>query len=409
VPGAIEEEGTAPSRNPAVGGVEEAPKRFVDSSAPHRESGFPLRTCTADTRYRTDAAPPMRRPDRRWPLQPCRRVAHWRPRSLHRPPRFRRRPRSPRQVRLPWPFRRLPRPPCSDWRSLEPTNRSAAPPIVCRSHRRSGIVQRVSREAAAPSRLGPWEGLRIRQRLAPLENKKQRGDECGASLQTLLPVGWVRRRNNLHPAIRALFDIRVVALWILAVIPVVLLLGLRGRLDKHRRRLLDDDWRRRIERIRSAPPPRPPSQPRTRSPPPPPPRPDPNTPANIITRPASISRQGAHEEQCYRGKDNTDALFHPHPLSREANVRFNGTPAASNGQSSRNRIGARRTNSHHSGRLSSNLLRTIRRTLSPFYSISTVRWAEMFQSLFRKNHPRSSSSCLLRLRNKAWSRGSAHS
>jgi hypothetical protein len=82
----------------------------------------------------------------------------------------------------------------------------------------------------------------------------------------LLLTRWSRRRNNLHPAVRTLFDVRVVAFRVLAVIPIVRFLGLRRRLDIHRRRLLNDDGRRRIVRIRkNAPidgttPPRPPSR-----------------------------------------------------------------------------------------------------------------------------------------------------
>ncbi len=50
-------------------------------------------------------------------------------------------------------------------------------------------------------------------------------------MQSILLVRWRRRRNNLHPAARTPFHVRIVTLWIPAVIPVIRLLWLRGRLD----------------------------------------------------------------------------------------------------------------------------------------------------------------------------------
>jgi hypothetical protein len=55
-----------------------------------------------------------------------------------------------------------------------------------------------------------------------------------------------RRRNNLHPAVRALLHIGVIAFGILAVIPVNRFLRLEGRLDIHLWFWLLDDDRRRI-------------------------------------------------------------------------------------------------------------------------------------------------------------------
>jgi hypothetical protein len=80
-------------------------------------------------------------------------------------------------------------------------------------------------------------------------------------------AGWRRRRNNLHPAVRALFDVRVVASRVLAIIPIIHFIRLRRWLGIRWRRLLDNDRGRRIVRIhRYAPidgktPPRAPSRP----------------------------------------------------------------------------------------------------------------------------------------------------
>ena len=63
-----------------------------------------------------------------------------------------------------------------------------------------------------------------------------------------LGVGWRRLRNDLHPSARATFHIRVIALRILTIIPVIIRLLLR--LDNHRRLLLDDDRRRGVIAIR---------------------------------------------------------------------------------------------------------------------------------------------------------------
>jgi hypothetical protein len=62
-------------------------------------------------------------------------------------------------------------------------------------------------------------------------------------ISSLLHVRRNRRRNDLHPAARTLLHIWIIALRIPAVIPIILLLLLRGRLDIYLRLLLD--YRRR--------------------------------------------------------------------------------------------------------------------------------------------------------------------
>jgi hypothetical protein len=87
-------------------------------------------------------------------------------------------------------------------------------------------------------------------------------------MSSLLSFLWNRRRNNLQPALRTLFNIRIVALGIVgAVIPVILFLWLWGRLDIYWRLLLDDSgWRivwiiRIVWIARGTPPPWAPSTP----------------------------------------------------------------------------------------------------------------------------------------------------
>jgi hypothetical protein len=68
-------------------------------------------------------------------------------------------------------------------------------------------------------------------------------------IMVVFSLPWARRRrsrNHLHPAAGALFDIGIIGLGFLAIIPVIRLLATRVFLNVFGRRLLDYDGTRRV-------------------------------------------------------------------------------------------------------------------------------------------------------------------
>ena len=134
------------------------------------------------------------------------------------------------------------------------------------------------------------------------------------TMSSLLLVRW-NWRNYLQPSTGTFFHIRIVALRILAEIPIILLLRLRGRLDICRRLLLDDyGWFRIIWVVRIVvrrPPPRTPSTPFW-------PNPDtsPKMGTSTMMAPPIICKPGygVCGEQNQNSKNNANGPFHFHLL-----------------------------------------------------------------------------------------------